>query len=113
MTDDLLKRLVDWDEYDEGKLNDMREEAKDRIEKLTERNQELALDYLAALGQSADRIEALTAERDRLHVALTRLLEPFGDDPCYYDHHGYCQAHFIEADCCVAYGRATLKGETP
>ena len=58
-------------------------------------------------------IEALTAERDRLHVALTRLLEPFGDDPCYYDHHGYCQAHFIEADCCVAYGRATLKGETP
>ena len=72
MTDDLLKRLVDWDEYDEGKLNDMREEAKDRIEKLTERNQELALDYLAALGQSADRIEALTAERDHAWAMVAK-----------------------------------------
>ena len=63
--------------------------------------------------EAADRIKQLTAERDRLRNALTRLLEPYGDDPCYYDHHGYCQAHFIEADCCVAYARAALKGETP
>ena len=47
MSDDLLERLVDWDEYDEGKLNDMREEAKARI-------------------------EALTAERDRLREALNQ-----------------------------------------
>ena len=63
--------------------------------------------------RNADRIEQLTAERDRLQVALTRLLEPYEDAPCYYDHHGYCQAHFVEADCCVAYARAALKGETP
>ena len=34
MTDDLVKRLRDWSEYDEGKINDAREEAADRIEQL-------------------------------------------------------------------------------
>jgi hypothetical protein len=34
MTDDLVKRLRDWSEYDEGKINDAREEAADRIEAL-------------------------------------------------------------------------------
>jgi len=63
--------------------------------------------------QAADRIEALTSERDRLREALTRLLAPFENDSCRYDHHGYCQEHFIEADCCVSYARAALKGATP
>ena len=83
MSDELVERLLDWPYQGETMAHD-----------------------------AADRIEALTAERDRLHVALTRLLEPFEEDPCYYDHHGYCQAHFVEADCCVAYGRGVLKGET-
>ena len=34
MTDDLVKRLRNWSEYDEGKINDACEEAADRIEKL-------------------------------------------------------------------------------
>ena len=34
MSDDLVKRLRDWSEYDEGKINDAREEAADRIEAL-------------------------------------------------------------------------------
>jgi len=34
VTDDLVKRLRDWSEYDEGKINDAREEAADRIETL-------------------------------------------------------------------------------
>ena len=33
---DLVKRLRDWSEYDEGKINDAREEAADRIERLEE-----------------------------------------------------------------------------
>lgn len=41
MTNDLVKRLRDWSEYDEGKINDAREEAADRIEQL-----EAALDQL-------------------------------------------------------------------
>ena len=43
MTDDLVKRLRDWSEYDEGKINDAREEAADRIEAL-----EAALRYVDA-----------------------------------------------------------------
>jgi hypothetical protein len=36
MTDEeLVKRLVDWSEHDEGKINDARQEAADRIEALT------------------------------------------------------------------------------
>jgi hypothetical protein len=34
MSDDLVKRLRDWSEYDEGKINDAREEAADLIEQL-------------------------------------------------------------------------------
>jgi hypothetical protein len=34
MSDDLVKRLRDWSEYDEGKIKDAREEAADRIEEL-------------------------------------------------------------------------------
>ena len=35
MSDDLVKRLVDWSEYDEGKINDIRQEAAERIELLS------------------------------------------------------------------------------
>ena len=33
------------------------------------------------------------------------------DDPCHYDHHGYCQAHFLEdkGDCIVEVTRNYLK----
>jgi predicted RNase H-like nuclease (RuvC/YqgF family) len=82
MTDDLVKRLVDWDEYDEGKINDMRLEAKASIEALTaERDRAYASGYSDAeteisksdLGQrnaflhsqyanAADRIEQLERE---------------------------------------------------
>ena len=33
--EELMKRLVDWSEYDEGKINDARQEAADRIELLS------------------------------------------------------------------------------
>lgn len=36
-----------------------------------------------------------------------RVLAPL-DEPCRHDHHGYCQAHFVEADCSVAALRAAL-----
>lgn len=31
MTDDLLTRLTDWEECDEGRINDARQEAADRL----------------------------------------------------------------------------------
>ena len=52
----------------------------------------------------------IAAERARvakLVEAGKRVLEPL-DEPCRRDHHGYCQAHFIEADCSVAALRAAI-----
>jgi len=34
MSDDLVKRLLDWEMWDEGDINDTRKEAADRIEEL-------------------------------------------------------------------------------
>lgn len=35
------------------------------------------------------------------------------DEPCYYDHHGYCQAHFLQekGECIVELTRNFLKEE--
>jgi hypothetical protein len=38
---ELCKRLVDWSEHDEGKINDTRQEAKLRIEALTAERDEI------------------------------------------------------------------------
>ena len=80
----------------------------DLVERL--RDQHLSM----TRNEAADTITALIAENERLREAMNALegiLEPFSDDPCRYDHHGYCQSHFIQpkADCCVAIARATLR----
>lgn len=43
----------------------------------------------------------LEAQNKVILEALVNLLDPFKDDPCYYDHHGYCQAHFVSNPCPV------------
>lgn len=68
--DDLVKRLRDWSEYDEGKINDAREEAADRIEALWEVFQETTNKWHDAL----DRIEALEAA---LQDIVNRLVTAF------------------------------------
>ena len=57
----------------------------------------------------ADTIEAQAAEIKRLRELLARHVD--GEQPCWRDHHGYCQAHYPEEDCRVAAARAAL-GET-
>ncbi len=39
--EELVKRLLDWSEHDEGKINDARQEAADRIEQLVASNEYL------------------------------------------------------------------------
>ena len=60
-----------------------------------------------------DETTRLQARVKVLEDALQRLLAPFGDDACRLDHHGYCQEHFIEEDCCVAFARAALAASIP
>lgn len=57
--------------------------------------------------QHMRRAEAAEAKVARLVEVGKRVLEPL-DEPCRHDHHGYCQAHFVEADCSVAALRAII-----
>jgi len=74
----------------------------DRIEALTAE--------VAAYGRSLELkqafIEELTAENEWLKELLRRNID---DEPCRLDHHGYCQAHYLEKDCSVAAALAALE----
>lgn len=73
---------------------------------------------LAAI-EAAPPLSKLKAENARLKAqlaearkALDGLLKPFEGDDCRYDHHGYCQAHFLQEvdECCVKIARRALAG---
>jgi hypothetical protein len=56
MTDaELIARLLDWEEYDEGKINDAREAAADRIEDLTAENAKLH-DHIEGVAKNTHKI---------------------------------------------------------
>lgn len=46
------------------------------------------------------RLAAAEAQVGALREAAANLMRVF-PDPCRHDHHGYCQEHFIEAECSV------------
>jgi len=63
---------------------------------------------VAAILQSDQQQAELKAHAEVLEGILAEFIE-VNDDPCRYDHHGYCQAHFLEEDCLVKRARTTLK----
>lgn len=69
-------------------------------------------DAMHRLAKAAEaQIAALTARVEGLTGAAKRVLAPL-DEPCRHDHHGYCQTHFVEAECSVAALRAALSATT-
>jgi hypothetical protein len=78
VSDDLMKRLLDWFEYDEGKINDARKEAADRIEALQAqlaKAREDATRYRYVLegvrgAIKTGRNEPLMIWRDQIDIAL-------------------------------------------
>jgi len=58
---------------------------------------------------SKAEIDTLRAENARLREALAGVTD---DEPCQYDHHGYCQTHFITDPCEMAIARAALTEAT-
>ncbi|MBT0666997.1 hypothetical protein HT136_01275 [Novosphingobium profundi] len=56
-----------------------------------------------AYRQACIALTAKTAQAEELAEALEALLD---DEPCQYDHHGYCQSHFISNPCEMATARA-------
>ena len=70
MTDEeLIARLLDWEEYDEGDINDAREAAATRIKEL---KAELAGGNLPTKLVRADLYEAQAAEIERLRGDLAK-----------------------------------------
>lgn len=45
--------------------------------------------------------------------ALDRLTTDEKSDPCWRDHHGYCQAHSLEEDCSMQHARELLAALRP
>lgn len=61
-------------------------------------------------GMGSEREAALMGEIARLRGALAGVVD---DEPCRFDHHGYCQAHFITDPCEMAIARAALGERQP
>jgi len=53
------------------------------------------------LADQEAEIARLKALHDRLVEALRDVIEQTGAEPCWYDHHGYCQEHNLteKEDC--------------
>lgn len=45
--------------------------------------------------------------------ALDRMTTDEKTDPCWRDHHGYCQAHWLEEDCSMQHARELLAALRP
>ena len=60
------------------------------------------------LNESLARIASLEAQLEKTRGIIEVVVE-VKDDDCYYDHHGYCQAHNLEEDCHVARAKKWLE----
>lgn len=110
MSDDLIKRLLDWSEHDEGKINDARQEAADRIEQLEESNKELTLQLLATSGQAADALDKLAKAVEALRWAYGTLKEI---NPSNYTHDDACSLNDASVEVVIGIRAvlAELEGE--
>lgn len=75
---------------------------------IAEENERLIAEMSKAKEIEIDRLEA---ENEWLRGVLRGLVTDEKDDPCWYDHHGYCQAHFLGDPCQMSVARAALKGD--
>lgn len=71
----------------------------DRIAELEAKLRASVMQELASLGQAQDAHQAQLEAEAKLAKAvelLSRAVDMTGDPHCYYDRHGYCQAHNLE-----------------
>lgn len=90
-------------------LQGEREEAQNRC---ADANVELAWakESIASLQTS---LAAAEARAEKLKTALISATTDEKEDPCYYDHRGYCQSHWLQpkGECYMELARAALKEE--
>lgn len=67
----------------------------------------------ATKAEWAERALRAEARVKVLSALLTRAIENTGEPDCWYDHHGYCQAHNLEpkGECWVEQSKAAIEGE--
>jgi len=54
------------------------------------------------ISNHVERLDKLEAENKRLNDFLNEIIDIFvDDDPCVYDHHGYCQTHYHSEKPCI------------
>lgn len=80
------------------------------------KTREAALQHLSTLKYNHDKVVVELELKDsilvELHRSLSELLEVHRDTPCRLDHHGNCQAHYLDSSehgCRVARAREVLK----
>jgi len=62
--------------------------------------------WLASL-DTTEEPSGLRADNERLRAIVTQLADS-DDEPCVYDHHGYCQTHLVGKPCLIAAARETI-----
>jgi hypothetical protein len=72
---DIVERLRDWSEWDEGKINDVREVAADEIERLRATLHYIANDYVEL---SHDKVQ--WQRDDHMKMARKALAESYKDE---------------------------------
>lgn len=75
-------------------------------ERLREALREAASDFQMSLQIDKQK----DAKIEQLTEALRGVVD---DEPCWLDHHGYCQTHGLGNPCEMAIARAVLEGESP
>lgn len=63
------------------------------------------------IAELEQEVEQLTRQRDAALAACRAVATDEAEDPCYYDHHGYCQAHGLQpkGECYMELARAAIK----
>lgn len=70
-----------------------------------------ACDDPACQTQTGHRVRQLVKGSVLMRKALEAVVTDEKEDPCYYDHHGNCQAHALQpkGECCMELARAALR----
>jgi chromosome segregation ATPase len=82
MTDEeLIARLRDWQEHDDGKINDAREAAADRIEAQAAEIERLRVDLAKAVEERDEALNQLDSARHSVDVLEKRVAKLMGANP--------------------------------
>ena len=57
---------------------------------------------LIVLATRSEKLRAEAVRQNQILKEIVLVVAEDNDEECWFDHHGYCQAHNLEKDCHVA-----------